>query len=92
MLGYQIKDIHYHLSGRHSTDRARLTTLGLLTLLTSVESRVKHKVFFLVKLYPLIALYGFKDTLLKNAGRGARRTAPSLFSRRDYAQYEFIQK
>ncbi len=49
-------------------------TLVLLTLLPSVESRVKQAqiVFFLVKLYPLTAHYGFKDT------KGVRRTAPRV--------------
>ena len=46
-----------------------LPTLGLLTLLTLVESRVKHKAFFLVKLYPLIAHLGSKIPHLCEAGR-----------------------
>ena len=45
-----------------------------------------------MKLYPLTATMGSKIPYLMQAGARAAQPRVSLFSRRDYAQYEFIQK
>jgi len=83
-------DIRPALYRPSSTYFLDLLTLGLLTLLTSVESRVSTKYFS--ETLPVNCPLWVQRYPTMQAGARAAQPRVSLFSTRDYAQYEFIQK